>query len=188
MTLTKLNLKIVQNQDLPQVLELDHVCLGGMWTLDGYQREIESPNSLLISLELENHIIGLGCMWAILEECHIVLLAVHPDYQGQGLGKLLICSLLKDAVDRKLEHATLEVKANNNKAIALYQKFGFKQAGLRKKYYPTGEDALILWRSQLHFPQFFEQLYLWEQEITHQLSQFNYAIEIPTPIPAPQKA
>ena len=149
-----LQLKKLEKKELPQVLALDQICFGGFWSLDGYEREIDSPNSTLLVITIsdneETKVIGLGCFWAILEEAHITLLAIHPDFQGQGLGKLLLASLLEDAVKRKLERATLEVKETNHIALSLYQKFGFKIAGRRKNYYQeTGEDALILWRKDL---------------------------------------
>jgi ribosomal-protein-alanine N-acetyltransferase len=71
---------------------------------------------ITISDHEETKVIGLGCFWAILEEAHITLLAIHPDFQGQGLGKLLLASLLEDAVKRKLERATLEV--NRHRSLA----------------------------------------------------------------------
>jgi ribosomal-protein-alanine N-acetyltransferase len=151
-------LKHLQSQHLDQVVNLDKICLGGIWTKEGYQRELESPNSELLGLFIEEEIlIGFGCFWAILEEAHLTILMIHPDYQGQGLGKFLLFSLLKLAVNRNLERATLEVNANNKKALTLYQKFGFKIAGTRKGYYQkTGEDALILWRNDLQQPDFLE--------------------------------
>lgn len=149
-----LELKLLEEKELSQVLELDQICFGGFWSLDGYRREIDSPNSTLLIITIpdnnETKVIGLGCFWVILEEAHITLLAVYPDFQGQGLGKLLLFSLLEDAVKRKLERATLEVKETNYIALSLYEKFGFKIAGKRKNYYKnTGEDALILWRKDL---------------------------------------
>jgi ribosomal protein S18 acetylase RimI-like enzyme len=74
----------------------------------------------------------LACFWAILEEAHITLLAIYPDYQRQGLGKLLLYKLLEKAVQRQLERATLEVRVSNQSAIALYEHFGFRVAGERK--------------------------------------------------------
>ncbi|PHV63620.1 ribosomal protein S18-alanine N-acetyltransferase [Cyanobacterium aponinum UTEX 3222] len=152
MSLAEIQFQVLTDKDLEQVLELDQICFGGLWSLDSYKREIESPNSYLLIITVNTHsgtkVIGFGCFWAILEEAHITILAIHPDFQGQGLGSLLLENLLKEAVNRKLERATLEVGENNTKAINLYQKFGFKEAGRRKKYYKkTGEDALILWKS-----------------------------------------
>jgi ribosomal-protein-alanine N-acetyltransferase len=153
------------------MVELDRLCLGGIWTVEGYQRELESPNSTLLALSVpSDHIIGCGCFWAILEEAHITLIVIDPNYQGRGLGQLLLHALLQDAIARQLERATLEVRASNQVALSLYRKFGFQIAGRRKGYYRhTGEDALILWRNDLQQPEFREQLRQWEGEIGDRL-------------------
>ena len=158
--------------DLPAVLDLDQRCLGGLWTRSGYQRELESECSDLLVLltarsadvlqprltaarspattvNLAGQVVGVGCLWAILEEAHIVTLAVKPDCQGQKLGQLILAQLLLGGTDRGLTRATLEVRSSNQKALKLYEKFGFKEAGMRKRYYADGEDARILWRSGL---------------------------------------
>ena len=178
------------------MLELDQLCFGNLWTLDGYQRELDSPNSDLLGLFISPHtsclngapapssqspaegtdqrsdrtalapLLGMGCLWAILEEAHITILAVHPHYQRQGLGQVLLIALLMAAERRGLERATLEVRASNKSALSLYQKFGFKTAGRRRRYYQdTGEDALILWHGGLQNPGFTQTLTNWEQQI-----------------------
>ncbi|MGK7887530.1 MAG: ribosomal protein S18-alanine N-acetyltransferase, partial [Crocosphaera sp.] len=107
----------------------------------------------------------------ILEEAHITLLMISPEYQGQGLGQLLLYGLLRDAVNRNLERATLEVRVSNKPALCLYQKFGFEVAGKRKGYYQTtGEDALVLWRKGLQYPEFEQDLYIWKQQIDDRLT------------------
>ncbi len=178
MTLTKISLNYLTIEKIPHLVELDNLYLGGIWSKDAYKTEIESPNSSFLALSLpnsEDKIIGYGCLWSILEEAHITILLVHPDYQGQGLGQLLLLSLLENAVKRGLERATLEVGAGNQVAIALYEKFGFKIAGRRKNYYPqTGEDALILWRSQLHYPEFQQNLTHWREQIICKIGQHNW--------------
>ncbi|MEM9540577.1 MAG: ribosomal protein S18-alanine N-acetyltransferase [Cyanobacteria bacterium P01_E01_bin.42] len=172
MTLSKLRILPLTPAGLEAVVELDRLCLGGIWSLSGYQRELDSPNSKILVLSVgEDAIVGLGCFWAILEEAHITLLAIHPDYQGQGLGRLLLYSLLAEAVAWKLERATLEVRASNQIALSLYQTFGFKEAGRRKNYYPGDEDALILWRGGLHLPEFGEQLAVWFEQICDRLAK-----------------
>lgn len=151
MTLQQIKLKSLTEAELSQVIELDNLCFGGLWSLEGYQREIKSPNSELLiicfNLNQEEKVIGLGCFWSILEEAHLTILAIHPDFQRQGLGTLLLNKLLESAQKKGLERATLEVGENNQLALNLYKKFGFTIAGKRKKYYQkTGEDALILWK------------------------------------------
>jgi ribosomal-protein-alanine N-acetyltransferase len=179
--MSRLSLKINSpyHEQLPQIVELDRHCLGGLWTIEGYQQELESPTSrfLVLSIESKDLIIACGCFWSILEEAHITLLMVHPDYQKQGLGQLLLYRLLQDACQCQLERATLEVRVSNHSALSLYEKFGFKIAGRRKGYYQeTGEDALILWRGDLHYPQFQTQMSSLWPNISDRLDQHHWQI------------
>lgn len=178
---------------LPAIVELDRLCFGQLWTAEGYQRELMSPNSVLLGLsappeyplEAQNapetlslvpsKLMGLGCFWAILEEAHITIVAIHPDYRTQGLGQLLMLGLLKAACDRDLERATLEVRASNLSAVSLYEKFGFAVAGRRRRYYKDPEeDALILWRGGLQLPEFQQKLLDWERQIRDRLAQHQW--------------
>ena len=181
----RLHLKPPQAEQLYQVVHLDRLCFGGMWTLAAYQREIVSPNSNLLTLSVSppeiqyraepEKIVGFGSFWTILEEAHITILMIHPNWQHQGLGQLLLWALLKDACGHKLERATLEVKASNQAALSLYQKFGFKIAGRRKGYYQaTGEDGLILWRGDLQYPEFKTNLQIWQQQICGRLAHHHW--------------
>ena len=155
--------------DLTEALELDQACFGGLWNLEAYQRELESPNTEIIGLFSSfssSRLLGMGCFWSILEEAHITIVAVHPHYQRQGLGQALLYALILRAYDRGLERATLEVRVSNSVAISLYQKFGFKTAGIRKRYYSdTGEDALILWKGGLQEVEFVQNVTAWQQEL-----------------------
>ena len=157
-----LKIQPLTTDNLTELLELDKACFDGLWTMEGYLRELESPNSHFLGLFSPfNHseLLGMGCFWSILEEAHITILAVHPQYHGQGLGKALLYSLLQTAADLGLERATLEVRDSNYVAISLYQKFGFKTAGKRLGYYKyNNEDALILWLSELQQTHFFKNL------------------------------
>lgn len=179
-------------EQLPELVALDRLCLGGIWSFDGYQRELDSPNSELMILtvpasaedrttEPSEKIVGCGCFWAILEEAHITLLMIAPDFQNQGLGQLLLYHLLQAAVDRGLERATLEVRESNQTALSLYQKFGFQALGRRKGYYQqTGEDAIILWRGDLHKPEFKSALQSWQQTLGDRFSQQTLQTTPPT--------
>lgn len=161
-----LKIQSLTEKHLSDLLELDQVCFGGLWSLEGYQRELNSPNSELLGLysAADNlKLLAMGCFWSILEEAHITILAVDPQFQGQGLGQAMLFYLLRTAGDRGLERATLEVRISNVEAISLYTKFGFKTAGRRRRYYQdNGEDALILWLGDLQYPQFQTQMEQWE--------------------------
>ena len=123
-----LELKALETDQLDAVVELDQRSLGGMWTIEGYRREMDSPNSDLLILQqmTPQQILGVGCVWAILDEAHITTLAIDPTVQRQGWGSVMLQALLRAARRRELEWATLEVRVSNLGAIALYEKFGFE--------------------------------------------------------------
>jgi [ribosomal protein S18]-alanine N-acetyltransferase len=170
----------LESDRLPAAVALDQQCLGGLWNQDSYAREMASPNSdLLIALPDSPHLaqdaVALGCAWAIVDEAHITLLAVAPAYRRQGLGQAVLLALLKSAQGRGMERATLEVRASNQAALALYETFGFRAAGRRKKYYQDNqEDALVLWRGGLQYPQFMEELHTWNVQVGDRLTQHGW--------------
>lgn len=181
-----LEIKPLNPSQVPEILALDQICLGGLWTAEAYLREIDSPNSSLSVLRLwdnkseprsKSTVIGMACLWSIVEEAHITLLGIHPDYRQQGLGRLLLFTLLQDAIARQLKWATLEVNENNLAAINLYQKYGFEIAGRRKGYYqPAGDDALVLWLKGIEQPNFQSCLAQWQQRLRDRLSKNHYRV------------
>ncbi len=178
--MNSITLRTIDHSLLPAVLELDQICFGGLWTIEGYQREINSPNSELIAIVSGQTLIGYGCFWAIVDEAHITILAVHPDYQRQGFGQLILLALLDRAHQRQMKHATLEVRISNQSAISLYEKFRFKVAGQRKQYYAdTGENALILWRGGIQMGEFEALLREKWTEICDRLRQQQWTLADP---------
>jgi ribosomal-protein-alanine N-acetyltransferase len=175
-----LKIKSLTPEHLPEMVQLDKACFDGLWTKSGYYRELTSPNSHFLGLSTPNfcsQLLGMGCFWSILEEAHITILAIHPQYHRQGLGQALLYSLLKRAGELGLSRATLEVRASNQGAISLYQKFGFKTAGRRPHYYQDNdEDALILWLSGLTEPSFSQMLDQRYIMINHRLKQSSWSI------------
>jgi ribosomal-protein-alanine N-acetyltransferase len=87
-------------------------------------------------------------MWLIVDEAHVTNVAIHPDFRGQGLGEQLMHELGRVAAYMGMRAMTLEVRVSNVRAIRLYTKMGFEEAGVRKGYYSdNGEDALVMWRT-----------------------------------------
>lgn len=180
-----LRCRALRLSDLPEVLVLDQICFGGLWTQEGYRREFHSPNSDLLVLEAQQphtnrfHVVGIGCLWAILDEAHITVLGVAPGYQGNGLGQWLLLHLLRASRDRGLTHATLEVRRSNQSAQTLYAKFGFTVIGERRKYYSDGEDALILWRNDLQSTPLAAQWQQVERQLLSRLAEQGWQLSSP---------
>jgi ribosomal-protein-alanine N-acetyltransferase len=85
-----------------------------------------------------------------IDDGHITTIAVDPAWQRRGIATRMLLALARAAVDRGCRNLTLEVRMSNSGAQALYQRFGFVPAGVRKGYYPeTGEDALVMWANDI---------------------------------------
>ena len=83
---------------------------------------------------------------------------MDPGWQGRGLGAVLLLDLVHTALDRGARHLTLEVRVGNEPALALYARFGLAPVGVRRDYYPTGEDALVMWARDIDSPEYAERL------------------------------
>lgn len=99
-----------------------------------------------VLLDEKGDIIAYYGFYSIIPETHIANLAVREDKRGLGLGNVVLERLLSQAIMLGNSEFTLEVRPSNEKAIALYQKYGFKVEGRRRNYYGDGEDALIMWK------------------------------------------
>jgi ribosomal-protein-alanine N-acetyltransferase len=173
---------------LSAVIEFDHLVFGGFWSEASYREELHRASGLCLGLtqahssdQRNSPLLAFGCVWHVLDELHLIAVGVHPHYRRQSLGLLLLLSLLGDACNRGLAHATLEVRVSNRAAIALYERVGFVSVGHRRQYYAdTGEDAVLMWCNQLQSDAYSQHLsYLWTQA-THQLQQKGWhLIQVP---------
>jgi len=93
----------------------------------------------------DDYLVGYAAFRHILEETHLISIAARETHRRKGIGELLLISVINLATQLNAEVITLEVRASNLPAQALYQKYGFAGVGLRRKYYSdNGEDALIM--------------------------------------------
>jgi ribosomal-protein-alanine N-acetyltransferase len=99
------------------------------------------------------YLAGMAGIWMMVDEAHIVTIAVRNNRKNLGLGEWLLINIIELAVQLRAKYVTLEVRVSNKTAQALYEKYGFTRAGTRKKYYSdNGEDALILTTCELDSP------------------------------------
>ena len=136
--------------DIDAITELDNICFhGAPWSRESYEEELTKNNlAVYLVAETEEKIVGFVGIWLIFDEGHITNVAVHPDYRRRHIADNLLTVLLNLIEEEGITAETLEVRAGNEPAKALYRKFGFAEAGLRKGYYPDNhEDAIIMWRS-----------------------------------------
>ena len=95
-------------------------------------------------------ILGFAGMWILYDEAHITTIGIDPDHRGRGLGELLLVDLFEEAIRRRANWLTLEVRVSNTAAQELYRKYGFAVHGTRRRYYSdNNEDAYIMWSRSL---------------------------------------
>jgi len=135
--------------DLDGILALDALCFHRPWTRAEYERELADPARCFLYVARDDHgaIVAYCSFWRIFDEIHLNNFAVHPEWRRRGLGRALLAHVLAEAAALGAPKATLEVRASNAPAIALYEAGGFVRTGVRRAYYTHPvEDALILWR------------------------------------------
>jgi ribosomal-protein-alanine N-acetyltransferase len=95
----------------------------------------------------------------VLEDAHVTTIAVDPAWHRHQIGTRLLHTLATAGIERGAENLTLEVRVGNEPAQALYRRFGFAPAGIRKGYYQeTNEDALVMWSNDVHTPEYAQRL------------------------------
>ncbi len=119
------------------------------WSKKAYEKEIINPLATYLVITSDDEVVAYGGFWKVLDEGDINNIAVKKEYRNMGFGKMLMNALIEEAKKQQIKAMTLEVRVTNESAIALYKKLGFKEAGIRKKYYPDNEDALIMWLEEL---------------------------------------
>ena len=128
-----------------EVARLEALCFSEPWSEKSVASELTNPLSLwLVALEGEN-VIGYVGSQTVMGWTDMMNVAVHPDHRRRGVGKALIEELIRQLQAQGSENLTLEVRASNENARALYALLGFAEVGRRKNYYRNPkEDALIL--------------------------------------------
>ena len=138
---------VTMNTDhVAQVAGLEKICFGTeAWSLNSVTSELNNPLSLWLVAVEEDRVAGYVGSQSVCGESDMMNIAVHPDFRRQGLAEQLVDHLVAALKEKGNVSLTLEVRASNAPAIALYEKTGFSEVGRRKNYYRNPkEDALIL--------------------------------------------
>jgi len=135
----------MQEADIEQIIQIESASFPRPWTRDHFFQELRSPHAFpLVALVPDHLVAGYICPMQLLDEGHILDVAVHPDFRGMGIGRLLVEKVLDECQKRGAEFVSLEVRPSNTSAISLYERLGFAVTGLRKRYYENNEDAVLM--------------------------------------------
>ena len=132
-------------QDAKEIARIELLSFRTPWSEEMILSEMREPLSTFFVAVFQNNVIGYYGFLHILDELHILNVAVDPTFRQKGVGTKLIAHLIEKAHALSARAVTLEVRESNLSAIRLYEKFGFASAGVRPHYYTDKENALIYW-------------------------------------------
>jgi ribosomal-protein-alanine N-acetyltransferase len=155
-----LDLAQMRRRDMKAVLAIEARVFPEPWSATIFSSELALRHGRSYKVAKDGrHVVGYRGLMFVAEEAHITTLAVAPEYQGQGVATVLLIDAVHTSLGEGARHLSLEVATGNERAQALYRRFGFMPVGVRKGYYPvTGEDAFVMWAYDLNSPAYAERL------------------------------
>lgn len=148
--ISEIKVSLMTRDDLKGVCAIENRSYSHPWASSIFESELANPDQRIYLVAwLSEKIVGYGGMMINESDGHITNLAVDLEYRKQGIGCLLTLRLIEMAILKGLHWLTLEVRESNLEARRLYEGFGFRGVGVRRKYYSDGEGALIMWTDDI---------------------------------------
>lgn len=130
--------------DLPGVIAIERRSFPTPWSLAMFVLELSKPSGICLAAQVGDELLGYVICSRYDQVWHLMNIAVAPERRRGGVASRLLTRLIDEA--EGVLPFTLEVRVSNRQAIAMYERFGFRSAGVRPRYYhDNGEDALIMW-------------------------------------------
>ncbi len=130
--------------DLPAVISIERRSFPTPWSLAMFVLELSKPSGICLAATEDEELVGYLVCSRYEQVWHLMNVAVAPERRRAGVARGLIAKLVEEAGGRL--PFTLEVRVSNRPAIEMYERLGFRSAGVRPRYYQdNGEDALIMW-------------------------------------------
>lgn len=131
--------------DVGVVAAIERMSFSAPWSEDSFLNELRKPLSRSLVAVLEERVIAYVCFSHVVDEGHILTLAVHPAYRTMAVAKALVNNAIGELQQLACRFLYLEVRASNTAARGLYEGMGFTVVGVRKGYYVSPpEDAVIM--------------------------------------------
>ncbi len=147
MTDSDYDVRRVTYADLPQIIAIERRAFPTPWSLAMFVLELSKASGICLAARRDGRIVGYLVCSRYATVWHLMNIAVDPDERRRGVATALLEDLL-ERIGGPEARCTLEVRQSNFPAIALYARYGFREAGTRRRYYQdNGEDALIMWRT-----------------------------------------
>jgi len=150
----------MRRRHLRGVLRIEAQVYPRPWSLGLFMSELALRTSrVYLVARVGVNVVGYAGAMLINPDGHVTTIAVDPVWQRQQIGTRLLLTLARQSVSRGARNLTLEVRMGNEAAQAMYRRFGFAPAGVRKNYYvETNEDALVMWANDVDTVEYEQRL------------------------------
>jgi len=146
----------MERTDLNEILDIETASFPAPWTREMFLEEMSNRSARLVVFAEDRRIVGYMCFWEVLDEAHLMNIAVHPDRRGRGHGKYMMDRLQTLCLKDGLKRIILDVGRRNLPARRLYKKCGFYSIGFRKNYYSSINDDAIVMEKWIGSPEMVE--------------------------------
>ena len=154
---SNVRIRPMELEDVVQAEALEKQAYSQPWNAKVFAEELALESRTYLVADSDEGLLGYAGLMVIGDEAHVTTVVVHPDRREDRLGTRLMLGLASTAIEQGASSMTLEVRASNEPAQALYRRFGMVPVGVRKRYYHD-EDALIMWVHDIGGPQFAERM------------------------------
>ncbi len=150
----------LRRRHLRSVLRIESQVYPHPWSLSLFVSELNLRGSrVYLGARVDGAVVGYAGLMLVGDESHVTTIAVDPLWHRHKIGSRMLAHLARTSRERGVKHMTLEVRVANAGAQAMYRKFGFEPAGIRKNYYAeTREDALIMWVHDIDTDEYLDRL------------------------------
>lgn len=146
--LSSLHFAQMQVSDLPEVLNIENDVYPHPWTRGNFLDSMYSGYETWTLRESSGALAGYFLVMLAVDEAHLLNISVRRDLHGKGVGRMQLDKVVEIAREKGMSSILLEVRPSNERALAVYLRYGFAQIGKRKGYYPaadnTREDAIVM--------------------------------------------
>lgn len=138
-------IKDLTEDDLPLIAPMEQALFAdSAWSMEDYLLALKDPYQHYLALWEDGELIAYSGYFVLYENAEILTVGVDKKHQGNGYAKQLMEEMLAQAKQKGAEMMSLEVRVSNERAIRLYERYGFMRVALRRRYYRDGEDALLM--------------------------------------------
>lgn len=176
----------LRRRHLDAVVDIEREAHPTPWSRRLFEGELIRTDRHYVVARLGDRVVGYAGLIVLVDDGHVSTLATDASMRRRGLATALLLELVDEAIRRRVEALTLEVRVTNDAARALYRRFGFAPSGVRRSYYGDGEDAIVMWAHDLDDPLFRDRIDGIRTDLRVRVRRhgFELAIRLPHPFEA----